>query len=260
MLTIGQLAQYVGVTVRAVRHYHQCGLLPEPRRDASGYRRYDAQAVLDLIRIRTLVDAGVPLARIDELLSAEPARFAAGVAEIDAALAERIRELKQARRKIAALAAGERLFLPDVIVDFLDRLRALGVSERTVRVERDGWIMLAARHPEAAAQQVEHKEAFLDDPRFQEIYLDYDRVHDWDPDDPRLEELADKMVALAAEVYEGLEEEDMREVTENQSLEAAVVAYLTDESPAWTRLNDLAVKKAQDARQVAMFPETRLGR
>ena len=44
MLTIGQLASYTGVTVRAVRHYHQIGLLPEPDRDASGYRRYGATA------------------------------------------------------------------------------------------------------------------------------------------------------------------------------------------------------------------------
>ncbi len=42
MLTISQLAAYAGVTVRAVRHYHQIGLLPEPERDASGYRRYGA--------------------------------------------------------------------------------------------------------------------------------------------------------------------------------------------------------------------------
>ena len=42
MLTIGQLATYAGVTVRAVRHYHAKGLLPEPARDGSGYRRYDA--------------------------------------------------------------------------------------------------------------------------------------------------------------------------------------------------------------------------
>ena len=34
MLTISQLASYAGVTVRAVRHYHQVGLLPEPARDA----------------------------------------------------------------------------------------------------------------------------------------------------------------------------------------------------------------------------------
>ena len=33
MLTISQLAAYAGVTVRAVRHYHTKGLLPEPTRD-----------------------------------------------------------------------------------------------------------------------------------------------------------------------------------------------------------------------------------
>ena len=42
MLTIGELASYAGVTVRAVRHYHAKGLLPEPERDHSGYRRYGA--------------------------------------------------------------------------------------------------------------------------------------------------------------------------------------------------------------------------
>jgi MerR family regulatory protein len=59
MLTIGQLAAYAGVTVRTVRHYHQIGLLPEPERDASGYRRYGARAVVSLIKIRTLANAGV---------------------------------------------------------------------------------------------------------------------------------------------------------------------------------------------------------
>lgn len=56
MLTISQLAAYAGVTVRAVRHYHQIGLLPEPGRDRSGYRTYDG-AVVRLIRIRTLADS-----------------------------------------------------------------------------------------------------------------------------------------------------------------------------------------------------------
>ena len=50
MLTISQLASYAGVTVRAVRHYHAKGLLPEPVRDHSGYRRYDAAAVVESIQ------------------------------------------------------------------------------------------------------------------------------------------------------------------------------------------------------------------
>ena len=72
MLTIGQVASYAGVTVRAVRHYHQIGLLPEPERDRSGYRSYDAATLVRLIRIRTLAEAGVPLARVQELLDASP--------------------------------------------------------------------------------------------------------------------------------------------------------------------------------------------
>jgi DNA-binding transcriptional MerR regulator len=79
VLTIGQVAAYAGVTVRAVRHYHQRGLLAEPARGSSGYRRYDAEAVVDLIRIKTLSHAGVPLARIQELLNAETEQSGHGV-------------------------------------------------------------------------------------------------------------------------------------------------------------------------------------
>src|SRR5919108_492865 len=63
MLTIGELAAYAGVTVRAVRHYHAKGLLPEPERDHSGYRRDDAPGARELLRYRPLPRPGVPLAR-----------------------------------------------------------------------------------------------------------------------------------------------------------------------------------------------------
>ncbi len=132
MLTISQLADYTGVTVRAVRHYHQRGLLPEPERDASGYRRYDADAVLELIRIKALADAGVPLARIRQLLAAGPDEFARAVAEIDKTLAGRIRHIQAQRRRIAQLAAGDRLFVPAEIADLLDRIRNLGISPEAI--------------------------------------------------------------------------------------------------------------------------------
>ena len=137
MLTIGQLAAHAGVTVRAVRHYHRRGLLAEPARDRSGYRRYGADAVIALIRIRTLADAGVPLARIDELMRADAVEFARAVTQIDTALEARIAQLSRHRERIAQLADGDRLFLPDDAVAVLDDLRALGVSERSVRIERD---------------------------------------------------------------------------------------------------------------------------
>src|SRR3954449_9929514 len=106
MLTISQLAAYAGVTVRAVRHYHAKGLLPEPERDPSGYRRYDAAAVVELIRIRTLADAGVPLSRVHELLAADEEGFAGATEDIDRRLRDEIRSLQRHRQRVAELAAG----------------------------------------------------------------------------------------------------------------------------------------------------------
>src|SRR5262245_41075260 len=106
-LTIGDVAAFAGVTVRAVRHYHERGLLPEPPRDARGYRRYDSQAVVDLIRIRALGDAGVPLARVRELLDADPDEFAQALAEIDESLERQIGEMERHRRAVAQLAGAE---------------------------------------------------------------------------------------------------------------------------------------------------------
>jgi DNA-binding transcriptional MerR regulator len=188
--TIGQLAAHVGVTVRAVRHYHACGLLAEPDRDASGYRQYGAEAVVDLIRIKTLADAGVPLARIGELLEAGPAEFSQAVAGIDQAMQARIRQLQRHRRQVAQLIQGDRLFLPPEVADLLDRLRGLGVSEPTVRLERDGWILVSALSPELVGEWADQKARALEDADFRDLYLAFDQARDWDPADPRLEALA----------------------------------------------------------------------
>src|ERR1044071_10314783 len=99
MLTISQLATYAGVTVRAVRHYHQIGLLPEPERDHSGYQTYNGAAVVRLIRIRTLAEAGVPLARVQELLDAGPEEFGHGIQEIAKDLRAEIRRLQDNRKR-----------------------------------------------------------------------------------------------------------------------------------------------------------------
>jgi DNA-binding transcriptional MerR regulator len=83
---------YTGVTVRAVRHYHQRGLLAEPAGDASGYRRYDGRAAVELIRIKTLAEAGMALARIRVLLDAEPGEFGEAVTQVDEALKKKTRD------------------------------------------------------------------------------------------------------------------------------------------------------------------------
>lgn len=196
MLTIGQLADCAGVTVRAVRHYHKIGLLPEPERDYSGYRRYGAATVVRLIRIHTLADAGVPLARVQELLDADPDDFAQGVQEIDAKLRAEIRRLQNTRTRIARLAAGEHLALPDSVVRYLDRLRGLGVDERYIGLERDAWIMVAAQVPGLIDSIIATKHQELDDPDMVALYRLLSGALEWPVDDPRVVEIADILERL----------------------------------------------------------------
>ena len=123
------------MTVRAVRHYHAKGLLPEPERDHSGYRRYDAAAVVELIGIRTLAHAGVPLSRVRELLAASDEEFAVALADIDRRLRAEIRERQHHRDHISRLTAGDSLALPPEAEAYLDRMQELGFPQPVINIE-----------------------------------------------------------------------------------------------------------------------------
>ena len=202
MLTIGQLAAYAGVTVRAVRHYHQIGLLPEPERDDSGYRRYGATAVVSLIKIRTLANAGVPLSQISQMLEADAPAFAEAVQGIDSQLREEIERLETSRKQIAQLAAGDSLTLPREVISYLDRLREIGASERIVAAERDAWILVAARWPDRIREFMPAKLAQLEDPQLVRLYrLGSEILETGADDDPRLQEAADILAGLLEQAY-----------------------------------------------------------
>jgi DNA-binding transcriptional MerR regulator len=241
MITIGQLADYAGVTIKAVRHYHQRGLLAEPPRDSSGYRRYSAQHAIDLVKIKTLAEAGVPLARINELLTAGPDRFAVAIAEIDRNLQERAEELLRARERIAQLRAGDQLFVSADVADYLDRLLKLGVSRRGVQTERDGWILLQSASPKAAAIWFADKLGAIDDPEFVAIYLEYDAAFDWPADDPRLEALAERSERWLVTQGDGLT--SARQPAADPGLVQLIATASGSSSPAWDRLKEIAKER-----------------
>ncbi|MFE6447435.1 MerR family transcriptional regulator [Nocardiopsis dassonvillei] len=58
---IGDAAAFVGSTPRAIRHYHEIGLLPEPERGVDGRRRYGYEDMIRLLWIRRMADAGIAL-------------------------------------------------------------------------------------------------------------------------------------------------------------------------------------------------------
>ncbi|MEU0157271.1 MerR family transcriptional regulator [Streptomyces sp. NPDC006261] len=105
LCTIGELAEYAGVSVKTVRFYSDGGLLPEATRSAGGHRRYAPEAVERLDLIRSLRGLGLPVADVRRILDKQDAGDAAHV--LEAAVAERLRalgsELRALRWREAAL-------------------------------------------------------------------------------------------------------------------------------------------------------------
>ncbi len=237
-ITIGQLATYAGVTIKAVRHYHKKGLLEEPPRDPSGYRRYSASDAIQLVKIKTLAEAGVPLARVKELLAASPAQFEAAIAGIDRSLQQRIAALIRTRERIAQLNSGDRLFVSVEVADYLDYLREIGVSQRTVQLERDLWILVQSISPKEAASLIADKRELIQDPMFRSIYLEYDAAFDWSPDDPRLPALADRSKQWLASRPGRSRRSEIPVL--DPTIVQLVAASFGGVSPAWDWLNELA--------------------
>jgi DNA-binding transcriptional MerR regulator len=242
MLTISQLASYAGVTVRAVRHYHAKGLLPEPERDHSGYRRYDASAVVALIRIRTLADAGVPLSRVRELLAADADEFAGAVEDIDRQLRVEIRERQRHRERISQLAAGDSLALPPEAVAYLSRMRELGFRQQVIDIERDSWIMIAAQMPGEAAALMAIKHAQIENETLRKLYLDFGDLVDCLPDDPRLPSLSDRVATfIEAEAIAAAGVEQEQPISDD--LVALLDAAFIESFPCAPRLLELLQKR-----------------
>jgi Cd(II)/Pb(II)-responsive transcriptional regulator len=108
-MKIGELASRAGCDVQTVRYYERQGLLEEPVREASGYRRYGEPhlARLDFIRHCRALD--IPLADVRQLLqlSARPDRSCAQVDRlIDSHIAlvtQRIDSLQALRQQLVSL-------------------------------------------------------------------------------------------------------------------------------------------------------------
>lgn len=244
MLTIGQLAAYAGVTIRTVRHYHQVGLLPEPERDRSGYRSYDAAAVVRLIRIRTLAEAGVPLARVQELLDADPATFSAAIGEIDRRLRAEVRELQEHRRRIAQLGSGDTLAVPAEVADYLDRVRSIGAPDELIEGERDAWILIAGRYPDRIPALMADKRAQLEDERTVRFYrLIGDLVRGERDDHERIvREMADLLVELFEQAAAAGQLDQQDEFMDDSAF-VRLLDSMADENPPVRRLRELLAER-----------------
>lgn len=101
-----EIAELAGTSLRAVRHYHEVGLLDEPERRANGYKQYGVAHLVRLLRIKRLVDLGFPLSRIAEMGGADDHPEEA-LRTLDAELAATIERLQRARMELGFILRKE---------------------------------------------------------------------------------------------------------------------------------------------------------
>jgi DNA-binding transcriptional MerR regulator len=103
-MRIGELADLVGISTRAIRHYHGVGLLPEPARRANGYREYSLRDAVALARVRRLTELGLSLDEVGDVLAGDTDRDLADVLrELDADLAGQEADIHRRRARLAQL-------------------------------------------------------------------------------------------------------------------------------------------------------------
>ncbi|SDM68432.1 MerR family transcriptional regulator [Allokutzneria albata] len=248
-VTIGQAAAFAGVTVKTVRHYHQHGLLAEPPRDSSGYRRYSSADLLRLVQVRTLAAAGVPLAEAGPMLDADAEEFAAALADVEQRLTERIADLVARRDTLRRLTDGNRLLLPAAALAILDRLTELGFSPGYVDVQRDALVLVRALTPEifeVFLTQLGHR---LDNPGFVELTKRAWDARSWEPDDPRIDELASALTETLLADPEALALPEGFRPPPAAAVRYGLVNHHSEgQMPAaWVRLNALVEAKLRSA-------------
>lgn len=139
-----ELARLAGVTVRALRHYHQVGVLADPERGSNGYRSYDVHDLIRVVRIRRLASLGIPLERMPELLDGAAADGGDLLDELDAELAGQIERLTGQRKLIARVRAHDAPpDLPPELAPFFALFAAAGLSPDLVAMDRDQSVLLA---------------------------------------------------------------------------------------------------------------------
>ncbi|MPY58575.1 helix-turn-helix domain-containing protein [Streptomyces spongiae] len=97
-----EIAELAGTSLRAVRHYHEVGLLAEPERRANGYKQYGVAHLVRLLRIKRLTDLGFSLAQIASMGDADDHPEEA-LRTLDAELAATIERLQRVRVELGLI-------------------------------------------------------------------------------------------------------------------------------------------------------------
>ena len=151
-LSVTKVAEIVGLTPRAVRYYHSIGLVPEPPRDSSGYRRYGGKEVVELVRVARLRALGMPLPQIAQRVSAaeaEDVSLADALGSLADELDAEIARIVATRDRLRELARSETFDQPvKTLTQALQDQGVLGPADHLRASEQWAAAVLDAVHPD----------------------------------------------------------------------------------------------------------------
>ncbi|NEB02639.1 MerR family transcriptional regulator [Streptomyces sp. SID13726] len=201
-MRIGELAATVGVTTRAVRHYHQQGLLPEPERLSNGYRDYSLRHAVTLARIRRLAELGLGLAEIKDVLAEDAGKDLVEVlGELDEDLARQEAAIRERRSRLRALLAAGPLpaegpVSPELAILFSE-LTPLSDSPMATKDREVLALIETAASPAERERLMAALHAVARSPegvaRANEVYGLLDALADAPLDDPRIDRAASRL-------------------------------------------------------------------
>lgn len=148
--TVGELSRLTGVTVRALHHYDEIGLVRPSQRTAAGYRLYDGHDALRLQQVLVLREFGMALDEIGAAIDAATDR-AALLRRHRAALAER-------RARVDAMLASV-----DAALEVLEKANVTTMQPDDWKTLFDGFDPTA--YEEEARQRWGHTDAYQESAR-----------------------------------------------------------------------------------------------
>jgi DNA-binding transcriptional MerR regulator/effector-binding domain-containing protein len=157
LLSIGELSKMTYLSVKALRHYHEVGLLTPVEIDpSSGYRRYGASQVATAQAIRRFRDLDMPIDDVRQVLAAPdgPERDRVIVEHL-ARLQEQLARTQASVASLQALLTGDARPPADVQLRHLAATPALAARRVVGQVDCAPWLEVALADLHARADALD---------------------------------------------------------------------------------------------------------
>ena len=195
---VGELAQETGITVRALHHYDEMGLVSPSRRTASGYRLYGEAELIRLQQVLSLRQIGFSLdeirASLDEQRWSTTEVLEVHLDRLEARISEHLSLRDRVRRLLSSLRDTKQVS----IEDFVHTMRMITMLEKYYTPEQ--------------LQALDERRLVLGEDRIGEVEAEWPRLmaevqahldQGTDPADERVQALATRWVSLVREFTGG---------------------------------------------------------